>query len=269
MAEFFVSKVSYNSGIISKAVVYNSNPLQDDLLYDRADLMYVLNQGHQVSTITKNESGEWIRADTVKITWSLAGQFLRIDNSYESSDYLGRIPLVLPSRKTFISYHHKSDQGYKRLFEALFGDLIINKSVADGDISEGNSSQYIKSLIQKGYLSDTTIIVVLVSEFTKCRKHIDWEISGALNYKVGDAYAGLVGLHLPRHKEYGVKTYIPSLQPARLADNAGTGYAKIFDWTYDRYGRQMRLEDAFAARKDRADLRTNDREQMERNTGGD
>lgn len=31
---------------------------------------------------------------------------------------------------------------------------------------------------------------------------MDWEISGALNYKVGDHYAGLLGIVLPNHPDY-------------------------------------------------------------------
>jgi hypothetical protein len=268
LAEFFISKASYENGLLSKVLLYNSD-LTDNNEYGRVDLLRALRNGHQLTIVTKNGSGEWIRAGEVNIIRLYAGEFLRIDGTYTSSDYLGNIPLALPVRKTFVSYYHKSDQGYKKLFEKLFGDLIINKSVADGDINEGNSTQYIKLLIQKGYLTDTSIIIVLVSEFTKCRKHIDWEMSGALNYKVGDAYAGLIGLHLPHHSEYGVRTYIPSLQPARLSDNAGTGYAKIYDWSYDRCIMQQWLEDAFDARKSRGYMRDNNREQMGKNTGGD
>jgi len=267
--EFFLSKASYENGYVTRTVVYDDNQLYTSTECTRDDLLRILKRGHQISSITKNESGEWVRVGRINIIQSLGGEFLCITNNYSSYDHLGCIPLVLPSHKVFISYYHKVDQGYKKLFENLFGDLFINKSIADGDISEGNSSQYIKSLIQKGYLSDTTILIVLISEYTKCRKHIDWEISGALNYKVGDAYAGLIGLHLPHHSEYGVRTYIPSLQPVRLADNAITGYAKIYDWNYDRRVMQDRLEDAYDSRKTRIILRKNDREQMGRNTGGD
>src|SRR2546426_3884279 len=39
-------------------------------------------------------------------------------------------------------------------------------------------------------------ILVLVGPKTKCRKHVDWEISAGLNKKVG-GYSGLLGVLLP------------------------------------------------------------------------
>ena len=66
------------------------------------------------------------------------------------------------------------------------------------------SDDYVKQLIQKGYLYDTTVLVVLLGAKTKCRKHVDWEMSGALNRKVGDTYAGLLGLMLLTHPDYGI-----------------------------------------------------------------
>ena len=90
-----------------------------------------------------------------------------VDNS--PFDNLGNIPLLLPKRKTFISYHHDNDQYYKELFENLTEDLIINKSVGKDDIDIDNSSDYIKQLIQGGYLNDTSVCVVLVGSETRTR----------------------------------------------------------------------------------------------------
>ena len=51
-----------------------------------------------------------------------------------------------------------------------------------------------KELIRENYISDTSVVVVLVGKNTYCRKHVDWEISaGLLNN------AGLIGLALPSH----------------------------------------------------------------------
>ncbi|WP_444550469.1 TIR domain-containing protein [Candidatus Magnetomonas plexicatena] len=88
-------------------------------------------------------------------------------------------------RKVFISYYHKEDERYRELFEIQFGHLFINKSVPKDEISDDNSTNYIKRLIQTDYLKDTSVVVVLVGQNTYTRKHVDWEISAGLSNKVG------------------------------------------------------------------------------------
>lgn len=172
----------------------------------------------------------------------------------------------MTKRKTFISYYHNDDQEYKEEFIELFDDLIVNKSVEDGDIDGDNSEEYIKQLIQKNFLYDTTVLIVLVGAKTKCRKHVDWEISGALNFKVGDHYSGLLGILLPTHPDYGKETYSSSNLPKRLAANAETGYAKIYDWTTSSKTMEKIINDAFHRRKSHEDERTNSLPQMQKNT---
>jgi hypothetical protein len=77
----------------------------------------------------------------------------------------------------FLSYYHADDQSDKDKFEELFGDIFFNNSVGDGDIDDDLSTDYIKRLIQKGYLTNTSVLVVLVGKNTHKRKHVDWEIS--------------------------------------------------------------------------------------------
>lgn len=163
--------------------------------------------------------------------------------------------------KVFISYYHKDDQYYKDKFEDLFGEIFINKSVGDGDIDDDLSANYIKRLIQEGYITDASVLVVLVGKNTYKRKHVDWEISAALNKKVG-GYSGLLGLCLPDHPAYGKETYSKDDVPPRLADNLETGYAKLYDWTTSETTIKARIEDAFNARIDRKDKIDNSREQF-------
>lgn len=54
-------------------------------------------------------------------------------------------------------------------------------------------------------MADTTVLVVLVDPKTKCRMHVDWEISSALSTKVGDS--GLLGILLPSHPDYGKEKF--------------------------------------------------------------
>jgi hypothetical protein len=104
-------------------------------------------------------------------------------------------------------------------------------------------------LIQKDYLKDTTVLAVLVGPNTKCRKHVDWEISGAINQKVGGP-AGVIGILLPSHPDYGTGKYHYKNLPERLAKNAESGYAIIIEWTDDRVKMQEWIEVAFQKRNE-------------------
>ncbi|WP_298510800.1 TIR domain-containing protein [uncultured Kordia sp.] len=174
----------------------------------------------------------------------------------------------MKKRKTFISYYHK-DEDYKNKFEELFEDIIVNKSVRAEDIDVNNHDQYTKELIQKDYLKDVTVLVVLISQKTRCRKHVDWEIAAALNHKVGGIYAGLVGIRLPSHSDYGLEeNYNPNNIPDRLADNLkknGEGYASIHDWTEDIEEMKDIINNAFYRRTSHEDERVNSKKQMDKN----
>ena len=69
-------------------------------------------------------------------------------------------------RKVFLSYYHHDDEYYRKRFEQLFGHLFINKSVQAGDINTDSSADYIKQLIQKDYISDASVLVVLIGPKT-------------------------------------------------------------------------------------------------------
>jgi Thoeris protein ThsB, TIR-like domain len=133
--------------------------------------------------------------------------------------------------KVFISFYHRGDQYYRNEFERLFSHLFISKSVEPGDMDSDLSDEYIKRLIQEGYLTDSSVVLVLVGPKTYCRKHVDWEISAGLNKKVG-GYSGLVGILLPEFPLSADNKYIYSDIPPRLADNVKSGYAEIYTWDY-------------------------------------
>jgi len=166
--------------------------------------------------------------------------------------------------KVFISYYHKDDQYYRNSFEELFGHLFINKSVEPGDIDTDVSTEYIKRLIQQDYISDTSVIVVLVGSKTYCRKHVDWEISAAISKIVG-GYSGLLGLCLPTHPDYDKDKYQRDILPPRLVDNLQTGYAKFYNWTESESKIKELVEDAFQARISGADKIDNSRLQFGHN----
>ena len=128
--------------------------------------------------------------------------------------------------------------------------MITSKSVEKDEIDSDNSDEYVKQLIQKQYLNDVTVLVVLVGKNTLHRKHVDWEISGALNYKVGNKYSGIIGIILPNHPDYGKNTYQYASVPRRLTANLKSGYALMVDWTSNREAIQRYIEYAVKMRED-------------------
>lgn len=169
--------------------------------------------------------------------------------------------------KVFISYYHKADQTYRDAFENVFGHLFISKSVKPGDITTDLSTDYIKRLILEGYITDASVVIVLIGAKTYCRKHVDWEISAGLDKKVG-GYSGLIGILLPDIPLSATNQYQYDAIPARLADNAKTGYADMYTWAWitaseDRV--KTAIENAFNARINKSYKIENDRPQLGRN----
>jgi len=168
--------------------------------------------------------------------------------------------------KVFISYYHKQDEKYRTLFERKFGHLFINKSVGLGEIDSDNSTDYIKRLIQQNYISDSSVVLVLVGPKTYCRKHVDWEISAGLNKKVG-GYSGLLGILTPDFQLTDGNYYYENL-PARLADNVKSKYANIYTWDYVCATESLikeAIDNVFRSRIDLANNIDNSRLQMGKN----
>lgn len=136
-------------------------------------------------------------------------------------------------RKVFISYYHDDDQSYKDVFDSYpFNSYFINKSVRLNDINPENSTPYIKRLINENHIDDSTVLIVLIGGNSYKRKYIDWEISAALNAKIG-GYSGLFGLVLPYRFDYYRNELDESTIPPRLLDNFDSGFAKIYRWSYE------------------------------------
>jgi len=203
---------------------------------DRNWLVDEHNKGNIIRGIFKQTNGNWFLKNT-----------FRVEEGCFKWGYT--FPKNISKRNVFVSYYHNDDQVKRQEFDSLFGDLIINQSVMLDEINGENSDDYIHRLINEGYMKDTTVLTVLLGPKTKCRMHVDWEISGALNKKVGERYAGLLGVRLPSHPDFGLGTdYNPDNYPIRLAANLDSGYAVLADWTEDRKAMQDLIELAFANR---------------------
>jgi hypothetical protein len=170
-------------------------------------------------------------------------------------------------RKVFISFYHKEDESYKKLLETCFGHLFISKSVQPGEINTDVGDEYIKRLIQEDYISDASVLLVLIGQNTWARKHVDWEISAALNKKVG-GYSGVAGIVLPTLKPMQNGNYANNHLPARLLDNLNTNFAQLWTWEYaltSEANMKKIIETAFVARVSSASKIDNSRLQMGEN----
>lgn len=254
--DYWVSKIKWNGNRLDYVYAHKNvdNTVTSYVEMSRTDILSSMNRGYVFCGVLKSQDGKWKKGDYFKTD----GQVVSIIDK--------KLPLIQTKRKCFVSYYHKDDWQYKEELLNLMNDLTVTKSVNDGDIAPTLSDGYVKQLIQKGYLNDTTVLVVLLGPKTKCRKHVDWEISGALNYRVGESYSGLLGLKLPEHDDYetGQATY--SKLPNRFADNFKSGYAIIRDYTTNRKKLQEYIELAYKNRKMELTNRVNTRIQMKNNS---
>lgn len=251
---YCISRLTKGSdGLINEVDVHEviNNKISHYGILDRAWMLNNFDY-YDLKQIVKLDSGKW----------KLDGDFTFDGNYFK---WAKKLPLVTVRHKTFLSYYHAEDQDYKQKFTHLFNDLIVAKSVNDGDIDSENSDEYIKKLIQKNHLEDTTVLIILLGPNTKHRKHVDWEISGALNMKVGEKYSGLLGIKLPSHPDFGSGKHTYSNLPDRLSENLRSGYAYIQDWTDERIKMQNFIEIAFKKRGG-PDKIKNSIPQMKKNT---
>ncbi len=155
--------------------------------------------------------------------------------------------------KVFISYHHANDQWDKDKFDKLFSekfDIIINKSIKDGDIDNDLKAGTIWRKIRDEYLRDSTVTIVLIGKDTWKRKYVDWEIASSLRDTQLNKRSGLIGIVLPDHPNFKEKNYDIYTMPPRLADNLENGFGKIYDWSDNPESVYQWIEDAFN-RKDK------------------
>ncbi len=174
-----------------------------------------------------------------------------------------------PRHKVFVSYHHE-DQAYKDKFIQMMGDDIVDESVDDGDIDDGNlPAETIREKIRDGFIRDATVTVVLIGPCTWQRKHVDWEIGSSLRDTKRNSRCGLLGILLPNHSNYSTEKYYHKLVPPRLADNVSGDdpYAVVYNWSnYSSHVRDW-IHTAFERRCGTPP--DNSRPQFKNNRGGD
>ena len=150
--------------------------------------------------------------------------------------------------KVFVSYHHDSDQEYRKKFENLCGNVIVSRSVDIGDIDPNLKTETIRQKIRDEYLRDSTVTVVLIGKQTWQRKHIDWEISSSIRQTKYSSRSGLLGVILPTYPRPKPGYYNHCTIPPRLHDNIDCGYAKIYSWSTNSTQIQELIHEAFLRR---------------------
>ncbi|WP_448135115.1 TIR domain-containing protein [Stenotrophomonas rhizophila] len=101
--------------------------------------------------------------------------------------------------KVFISYHHANEQEAKEdilRMNSSYG-LFSDCSVATGDIDESLEPQKIRELIRRSYLSESTVLLLIVGKETQYRKHVDWELYSSMYNGSKFGRSGVVVLLAP------------------------------------------------------------------------
>jgi len=138
--------------------------------------------------------------------------------------------------KVFVSYHHENDQEYRNQFEKICSDVIVSRSVEEGDIDPNANTEYVRQKIRDEYLRDSTVTVVLIGKQTWQRKHVDWEIYSSLRDTQKNPRSGLLGIILPTYPRSDSRYYDSHTIPPRLSDNSKVKndgkepFAIIYNW---------------------------------------
>ena len=147
------------------------------------------------------------------------------------------------SHKVFVSFHHEDEQWRKR-FENIMKNRMINCSVDIGDVDLTNNTETIRQTIRDNYIRDATVIVVLIGAKTWSRKHVDWEIYSALRDSKYNSRCGLLGILLPTYPLQN-NGYDPHTVPPRLYKNVKNGFGRVIRWTENSADIEGHIDFAF------------------------
>ncbi|MFA4849622.1 MAG: TIR domain-containing protein [Methanoregula sp.] len=175
--------------------------------------------------------------------------------------------------KVFVSFHHDNDQEYRNQFEKICSDVIVSRSVEEGDIDPNANTEYIRQKIRDEYLRDSTVTVVLIGKQSWQRKHVDWEIYSSLRNTQYNPRSGLLGILLPTYPRNDMSHYNSHTIPPRLSDNlqkrndGNEPFASIRNWSTNPNDIQQWIHEAFLRKDQIAPI--NNRPMFGRNHSGD
>ena len=171
-----------------------------------------------------------------------------------------------PRRKVFISYYH-GDQEAVNKFVQDFSDVFIPKTVGvkDGDFDfDSTNPEYIMRKIRESKLEDSTVTIVLVGSCTHSRRYVDWEVKASLQ-QGSTLPNGLIAINLPYMGNEGALPKRVSENVIRDSKKNDFGYARYYVYPNSKQQLYNWIEDAYAARTNRAKLIKNPTEMMRYN----
>lgn len=102
--------------------------------------------------------------------------------------------------RTFISFFHENlfyKEKLVNINELNNNSIFIDGSVDTRDIDDNLSDGEKRLIIRDEYLKDTSVTIVLVGQYTKNRKHVDWEIGSSIIDGKNNKRSGIVIIELP------------------------------------------------------------------------
>ncbi len=171
-----------------------------------------------------------------------------------------------PTRhKCFISYH-VADMDEVESFLDTFGSEFIPRSVgvtSEDDFVDSDDDGYIKRTIRERYLKDSTVTIVLLGQCTWSRKFVDWEVSSSLRNDSSNKRSGLLAYPLPSK---GTSAKLPErLMDNWVKDEPSQSYLTFKTLPGTASGFRAHINEAFAARLDKASMANNSRPLRQRN----
>ena len=167
--------------------------------------------------------------------------------------------------KVFVSFHQIDEseaEGFIDSFQDAFIPRVLGASDED-DFIDSDDTDYVMDQIREKYLTDSTVTLVLVGKCTWARRYVDWEVYSSLRNDKNNKRSGLLAITLPSAADYSGKKL-----PARVDDNVNgdAGYARWWKHPSTVLVLKDRIEEAFQARTNKADLIENTRARKTNNS---
>lgn len=123
---------------------------------------------------------------------------------------------------------------------------------------KSDNKEYSMRRIREKYLSNSTVTLVFIGKESWTRKFIDWEIASSLNEgSIKGKRNGLLAILSPSLKKARL--------PQRFVDNYKSGYAKFYPYPKNKAQLQKWIDEAYAARSEKANLIKNSKRKLRRN----
>ncbi len=178
------------------------------------------------------------------------------------------IPFASPiKRKVFVSYFRGDRVEVEEFVERWAEDERVFLPQIVGAFGRGviksNNPEYVIGRIRTEQIADATVTLVLMGSCTHSRRHVDWEIQASLRRGADSLPNGLLGIVLPSQGKAALLP--PRFEMNWIPENRG-GYARYYVAPSSPIELRAWIEDAFQARRSRAELIKNPRDAMEYNS---